>query len=75
MKRYLLTAEFTDKDFDLGFDGERYWTKRGAIRAWHEKEQGRIELKIRHWRYVLIDTKTDSVIRPLGETQESPRSP
>lgn len=71
-KRYLLTAEFVDSDFDLGCGGKRYWFKSNAIKA-YESRLTRPQPRL--WRYVLIDTKTNSVIRPLGETQESPRSP
>lgn len=76
LKRYWLTAEFRDKDFDLGWGGKRYWFKSNALRSYERHKVDEPDCKVGvQWQYVLIDTKTNSVIRPLGETQESPRSP
>jgi hypothetical protein len=69
MKRYLLTAEFIDNDFDLGWGGKRYWFKRNAIDAWWKESDNDCI------RWLVIDTKTHSVVWPLGVTQETPRSP
>jgi hypothetical protein len=59
-KRYLLTAEFVDSDFDLGYDGKRYWFKRNAIDAWWQEEDND------HIRWLVYDIKTGRVIWPEG---------
>jgi hypothetical protein len=61
MKRYLLTAEFVDNDFDLGDSGRRYWFRSNAIKAYEDTKNGP---QPKLWRWVLYDTKTNSVIRP-----------
>lgn len=75
-QRYLITAEFDDDDFNLGWEYGRYWFRAGAVRDWEFLESMRTQLsKAVGWHWVIIDTKTNSVVRPLGETQETPRSP
>jgi hypothetical protein len=69
MKRYWLTAEFVDTDFNLGYSGERFWFQKNAVLRWEYLEKQRHNLREKKWRWVVKDTKTNSVIRPLGETQ------
>lgn len=65
MKRYVIEAVWNDADFDaIGIERE-FTRKRPAVKAWESMEQSRGAYST-DWHYQLRDTKTNSVIRPLG---------
>ena len=57
-RKYGITAQFNDPDFDMDAEVHKYWTKTGARNAYHDMERMRKYISVHNWRYIIIDLRT-----------------
>lgn len=70
MKRYVIQSVFDDPDFGVIGDERSFRLKGTAVREWETMEYRRKRSKPSGWHYRVLDTKTNSVLRPTTGDSE-----